>query len=106
VAIEESLLDSFFIFVNLFFFDLIKHHDLTSAVNDVRTKFWTGLFNSVTFWTPLTFVTYAVIPMDGRVIFVTSFLVFWQAYVSYLANNKLADPGKIGLNAIKMADEI
>jgi hypothetical protein len=89
VFLNETLLASYFICALLFSFEALKKGDIQAGVQNVKEKFSSAIVTSMKFWTGISFVTYGLMPIHMRPVFVSCWSVVWQSYLSYVANNKL-----------------
>lgn len=72
----------------LFCFEALKMQSLEAGAQNVKDKFVPAIESSVKFWTGISFVNYALVPVHLRPVYVSCWSIVWQSYLSYVSNNK------------------
>jgi len=88
VLLNETVLAGYFVSCLLFSFEALKMQSVEAGAQNVQEKFVPAMESSVKFWTGISVVNYALVPVHLRPVFVSCWSIVWQSYLSYVSNNK------------------
>ncbi len=88
VFLNETILAGYFVSCLLFSFEALKMQSVEAGAQNVKDKFAPAIESSVKFWTGISFVNYALVPVHLRPVFVSCWSIVWQSYLSYVSNNQ------------------
>ena len=101
MLISETMFNLYFACTLLFCFEFIRTMSVDSSLKEVELKVWSAFWNSMKFWPFVNIVSFSVVPVHFRPLFINFFSIIWQTYLSYVSNNKPVDLSALVVEAEK-----